>query len=323
MCVIHIAPGIHHDSLHCRGLDLGPCTFELAARTAPSIGDSLVALNRFGIPTRQASAVAARPGRDSVMIRSVAKKRIGVLAYASGEREYARRVLRSLGYAPLVFTNLDELTAMGADATTLDMLYLGNMPATDSKGREVLEGVRVVIGPNVPVLRAGLNRARAKPQGVVPGRLRSFSDYYKLILSFLDASCGLESVRSRLLWGPYTFDPLNTTVTFAGQTVQLDDVAFEITLELFFNAGRTLANKRLKQMLSLDRTAFGQGEDYLTRTIADLATKLRLSGAYGWRLETLGPDGYRLSRAEVPTTDIAAETEPHQHSADRLESQYS
>src|SRR4030088_2562684 len=110
------------------------------------------------------------------MIRSVAKRRIGVLAYASGEREYARRVLRSLGYAPLVFTKLDELTAMGADATTLDMLYLGNTPVTDSKGREVLEGVRVSIGPDVPVLHAAAQKnARAKLHGVVAGPPRSFS----------------------------------------------------------------------------------------------------------------------------------------------------
>ena len=129
------------------------------------------------------------------MIRSVAKRRIAVLAYASEEREYARRVLRSLGYAPLVFTNLDELRAMGADATTFDMLYPGNMPVTDSKGREVLEGVLVSIGPDVPVLHAGSYRdVRAKLHGVVAGPPRSFSDFYKLILSFLSAR-GFESTR--------------------------------------------------------------------------------------------------------------------------------
>src|SRR5437899_10986189 len=143
-----------------------------------------------------------------VMIRSVAKRRIAVLAYASEEREYARRVLRSLGYAPLVFTNLDELRAMGADATTFDMLYPGNMPVTDSKGREVLEGVLVSIGPDVPVLHAGSYRdVRAKLHGVVAGPPRSFSDFYKLILSFLSAR-GFESTRSRLSWDSYAFDPL-------------------------------------------------------------------------------------------------------------------
>lgn len=245
------------------------------------------------------------------MIRSVAKRRIGVLAYASGEREYARRVLRSLGYAPLVFTNLDELTAMGADAMTLDMLYLGNMPVTDSKGREVLEGVGVSIGPDVPVLHAGSRQdVRTKIRGDVAGPPRSFSDFYKLILSFLD-SRGFESARSRLSWGPYAFDPLEKGVTFADQNVQLNAAAFEIALEFFFNAGRTLSTKRLKQMLCIDKAAFTYGDDSLTHTIADLATELRLGGIYGWSLEALGADGYRLSRVGASTCGFAAETAPH------------
>lgn len=252
------------------------------------------------------------------MIRLVAKRRVGVLAYAAGEREYARRVLRSLGYAPLIFTNLDELTAMGADAMTLDMLYVGNLPVTDSKGREVLEGVRVSIGPDVPVLHAGHQEVRPKVRGVAASLPRSFSDFYKLIRSFMSAR-GFESNRSHLAWGVYAFDPLDRGVSFADHNVQLDAAAFDIALELFFNAERTLSHKRLKQMLYLDKPVFRNSDDYLTHTITGLATDLRLCGTYGWSLETLGPAGYRLSRVEARTSDLGAETVPHP--VDQLERQ--
>ena len=244
-----------------------------------------------------------------------------MLAYSSWEREYARRVLRSLGYAPLVFTNLDELAEMGVGATTLDMLYLGNMPVTDSKGREVLEGVRASIGPDVPVLHAGLHQdIRPKSRGVSASPPRSFSDYYRLILSFLNA-CRFEGARPHLSWGSYAFDPLGRTVAFAGRTVRLEPAAFDVALEFFFYAGRTLTTKRLKQVMHFEKAALRLKEDYLACTITTLKTELCLSGVHGWALETVESVGYRLIRVDPALSSPATEASSRPLAGAELESQ--
>ena len=103
---------------------------------------------------------------------------------------------------------------------------------------------------------------------------------------------------------------LSRGVTFADQNVQLDAVAFDITLEFFFNAGRTLSSKWLKQMLYLNKAALKQRDDYLTNTITGLAADLRLCGTYGWSLETLDSGGHRLIRVQASTSEVASETGP-------------
>ncbi|MDM0077406.1 hypothetical protein QTH90_23570 [Variovorax sp. J2P1-59] len=236
------------------------------------------------------------------MSRLAAKRRAGVLAYTLRAREYMRRTLRSQHYAPLVFTRLDDLIAMGPGAKTLDMLLLGDAPELDSQGQPLLAGIRSVIGPDVPVLRLQLQNdakhihRRATAEGDFPLSPRFFSDLYRVILSFLDAH-GFESSPSHLAWGDYSFDPLRRAVAFEKREARLDAVAFDIALELFFNTDRTLTRKALRQMLpSGEQGQTGYRIDNIGSVIKDIRSALQLRGSRGWALETFPHAGYRLMR---------------------------
>lgn len=236
------------------------------------------------------------------MIRSAATLRVGVLAYTPRSREYARRVLRALGYAPLVFADLKEFMAMGSDTSSLHLMLLGDAPLMDSDGEFVLENVRLAIGPDAPLLEFGLE------QDAQPGTARSsvsapggapqfFGDLCVSILSFLLAH-GFEASKPSLSWGIYAFDPFKSSVTFEGRRVRLDAVAFDIALELFHNPGRTISKRWLKQMLPpCGEGGTWQRIDHLAHTMKDLRLSLQLRKTHGWVLETLPRVGYRLVRA--------------------------
>ena len=240
--------------------------------------------------------------------RSAIPRRIGVLAYAARSRECVRRVLRSLGHAPLVFTNVDDLTAIGAGATTLDLLVIGDAPDTDSRGREVMATVLVATGPGVQVLRAPWHRRGRRSllsgdavEGIAAPRF--FSDLCGVILFSLH-SHGFQSAPLRLTWGEYSFDPIERTVTFGGEEVLLDAVTFDVAVEFFFNADLILTKKWLKQMLPLGESGANWHRiDNIGCTVDDLRVALQLQASNGWILEDLGAAGYRLVRVPAPAQD--------------------
>lgn len=137
------------------------------------------------------------------------------------------------------------------------------------------------------------------PNGVVTASPRFFGDLFRDIHSFLDAF-GLERPRPRLSWGEYSFDPVRTAVAFANREIRLDAVAFDIALELFFHAGRTVTKRGLSLMLPSDE----EGEtrfriENIGSVIKELRSSLRLRDFHGWRLETLPHAGYRLMRVGI------------------------
>lgn len=210
-----------------------------------------------------------------------------------------RRALRSQGYAPLVFTSLDELSAMGKGARTLDLLLLGDLPEKDDEGNPVLEGVRNVVGPHLPMLSVRLQPVPAHG-GSDTVSARFFSDLHGLILSFLAAN-GFETVRSRLVWDDYSFDPFTRVVAFERRETRLDPVAFDVALELFFNADQRVTRAALRLMLpSGERGHVLYRIDNIGSVIKDVRSALKLRGLHGWTLETYPHAGYQLTRAERP-----------------------
>lgn len=233
------------------------------------------------------------------MTASTARRRIGVLAYTLRAREYARRIFRAAGYSPLVFVSIDELIEFGADASELDMLLIGDASSTDSLGRTVLESVRGLVGPNVPLLHA---RLAAETGPLVPHvdvatvSPRYFGDLCAVILAQLSIA-GIDKAPVQMTWGDYTFVPAGRVVVFGGRQVRLDPVAFDIALELFFRAGQLVSKKTLIQMLP----ANAQGPerhriDNVGSVIKELRSSLRLRALHGWTLETHPHLGYRLVR---------------------------
>ncbi|MDM0037072.1 hypothetical protein QTI33_33405 [Variovorax sp. J22P271] len=230
-----------------------------------------------------------------------AARRAGVLAYSPRSRELIRRVLRALGHSPLVFTNLDEFLALGPGAATLDLLLLGDVPDTDSQGRDVAACARDLTGSAVPVLRVPMQqqgrsvRQRGMVGDRVPASPRYFSDLYRVILSFLD-SLGFDSTPRLLVWERYAFHPTERIVAFNDEELKLDAVDFDIALELFYSAGRPVAASWLTRMLPAgEHGANWHRIDNLACTIDELRVALALDGANGWTLEALPDATYRLA----------------------------
>ncbi|MBO9515827.1 MAG: helix-turn-helix domain-containing protein [Variovorax sp.] len=232
------------------------------------------------------------------MRRSAARRRVAVLAYTLRAREQARRVFRSLGYAPLVLDGLDELLALGPRAGALDLLLLGDAPAMDRGGRPVLACVRGAIGEAVPLLQFRFARGAANvfPPDRTVALPRFFGELCEVVLSFLEAN-GLEVTPPRLAWDAYAFQPREGTVSFGDREVALDPIAFDVMLELFYRAGQVVNKKTLMLMLPSDAPASEQRRiDNLGTLIKELRSCLRLRGLHGWELETYSHVGYRLAR---------------------------
>jgi hypothetical protein len=218
--------------------------------------------------------------------------------------------LRSLGYAPMVFSSLDEFAAaLGSATARLDMLFLGDLPETDHQGRAAAACVMAAIDPKLPVFQLPLTRAvggrsrrRANPgDRMVTAPPRFFGQLFDAIQSFLDMH-GFESAPGELCWGGYAFDPSELTVSFGDQEVQLDAVAFDVALEFFYNAGEALSVTWLRRMLPVgERGANWHRIDNLACTVEDLRFALQLHHPNRWVLATLGDAGYRLLRAPRPS----------------------
>jgi len=243
------------------------------------------------------------------MSRSTATWRVGILAYTQRSREYGRRILRSLGFAPLVFIDLDELQAMGSGATELDLLYLGDPPLRAARGRAVLNEVRQVVGPHVPVLYAPF-QPRKRPNkyldslvDATPAPWQTFSDLYRVTLTFLK-HLGYRGTHLTLTWGAETFNPLRRSVHFENGRVRLSPLEFDIALEFFYNAGSTVSLQWLRRMLPPHGAAVS-GTDRIASIVEGLRLQLRLDGSVGWNLQPVARTGYRLSRGD-PVKDSSS-----------------
>ncbi|SEB11124.1 DNA-binding response regulator, OmpR family, contains REC and winged-helix (wHTH) domain [Variovorax sp. YR216] len=232
---------------------------------------------------------------------SAARRRVGVLAYSLRTREFARRIFRAAGYAPLVFVSLDELIEVGPDASMLEMLLVGEVPVADSLGRPFLQSLRELVGPKLPLLlaRFGRDAGPVPPtDNLVVASPRYFPDLCMAVLSLFSA-IGIDKAPLKMAWGDYTFEPARRVVAFDGRQTGLDPVAFDIALELFFRAGQIVPKRTLTLMLPPDEQGLARHRiDNIGSVIKELRSSLRLRGQHGWDLETCPRLGYRLTQTE-------------------------
>lgn len=91
---------------------------------------------------------------------------------------------------------------------------------------------------------------------------------------------------------PYTFDPIQLTASFDGQSVVLTRKEFDLALFMFKNQGRLLSRKHIME------SVWGQSEDLNTRTvdthISAIRQKMHIGPERGWRLASIYGHGYRL-----------------------------
>lgn len=233
------------------------------------------------------------------MIHTTTPTRIGVLACTRRTQEYVRRILRSMGYAPLVFANVQELAALGSNASKLRMLVVGGH-STDIAARdgELLASIRAAIGERVPLLYCPLGNApramyRGIADGVVPDSSQYVSDLCQALRGFME-SFGLRGPQSSLHWGGYAFHLLQGAVTFADKEVRLPPLSFDTALELFYNAGQTVAPGCLASVLPIGRAR--PTEPSFSRIVHDLKVSLELGCGHGWDLAAMPGGRYKLFR---------------------------
>lgn len=234
------------------------------------------------------------------MTNTAATTRVGVLACTLRAQEYMRRILRSLGYAPLVFTSVEELAALGPAASKLRAVFAGGHPIDIAeRDSELLVGIRAVIGSRVPILYCPLGNApRAIYQGVASGVVPDSSQYFVdlciAVSAFLE-SHGLRGLPPLLRWDGYAFHLLRGEVSFANREVRLAPLSFDTALELFYNAGKTVAPECLESMLPSGRAR--PSKPSFGKIVHGLQVSLELGCGHGWGLEIMPCEGYRLFRS--------------------------
>jgi hypothetical protein len=258
--------------------------------------------------------------RAAVVKRSPALRRVAVLGCTLRSREYARRALRALGYAPRVFSSLDDFSALGCQGMPkLELLILGDLPETDDQGRPIAAWLQAAVDPRLPMLHLSLTqpirtrsqRAAIPAPFVATTSPRFFGQLLGAIQTFL-AVHRFESNSVALAWGGHAFDPCALTVSFAGQVVPLDAVAFDVALEFFFNAGEVLSAQWLRRMLPTgERGAHWHRIDNLACTVEDLRYALQLHEPHRWVLASVGDELYRLRQLPpVQPRDASAPRKP-------------
>lgn len=226
---------------------------------------------------------------------------MGVLAYDIRGREYLRRVLRSIGLAPLIFTTWEEFMAMGEDLKTLDALIIDELLAPNESEAVFQSTVREAIGTRVPMMHVVSRGPRARVLQHVVGvrtvHARSFSDLYLSTLSFLQDK-GIPTPRQAALyelnWPPYQFNLMHSHVTFEGHQVSLKRVMFDVGLELFFNVGRRISPGWMRMMVQPARRARAIN---LNSIVSELGLALQLNETNGWSLGNDATRGFKLERS--------------------------
>lgn len=95
---------------------------------------------------------------------------------------------------------------------------------------------------------------------------------------------------------PYRLDLRNNAVLFGDKRVVLGDIEFRLAEFLFEHEGNALSREYLFEHVWQKSAPHNQNLRRVDTQISLLRKKLILDGTYGWRLEILRGQGYRLSK---------------------------
>ncbi len=224
---------------------------------------------------------------------------IGFLEDEPELSQHVCEILESAGHSVALFNNgQDMIRAIGRD--TMDLFVLDwRVPRVT--GIEVLKHIRLVKGLKEPVL---FLTSKSDEQDIIealnagaddyctkPVRPREFLARVQALLRRTYPDKKSSSERHEL--HGYLFDPVDSSVSFDGKTVQLAEKEFKLARFLFDNTERAVSRERLIQEV------WGNVGDDISRSLdvhiswlrkkLDLsasATKLKLKPIYGF--------GYRL-----------------------------
>ena len=239
-----------------------------------------------------------------MMQEKALRQRVAVVDCVQRTREHARRAVRGLGHAPLVFTDVDELLAVGRSKHRYALMCFG-IPSDAQDIRQLVEASKDVIGREVPVMFVAsegsskalkdLGRIRRDETLVIPS---SFADLYNAVEGFMIRQ-GMPLAEDGLAWGPYRFFPGCTLAKVSGADVWLDSPEFELAMELFHNVDRPLSSEWLRNMVPKS-PARGWAR-WLDSRVDQLRRELALGSARNWNFSDARCNGYRLTSTEKKT----------------------
>lgn len=232
---------------------------------------------------------------------------IGLLEDEPHLAQYVCEILHNAGHTVVVFNDGNEMVkAINRDTMDLFVLDWG-VPGLS--GLEVLQHIRQVRNLKEPVLfltsrsdeqdiSKALN-AGADDYCVKPVRPQEFLARMRAVLRRFNPERVVEEGVKSLLG--YTFNKLDNTVQFNGQTVPLSEKEFLLALFLFENHERAVSRERLVQEI------WGGVGDSLSRSldvhVSWLRKKLDLTASsQTLRLKPIYGFGYRLIMVQAGQT---------------------
>jgi DNA-binding response OmpR family regulator len=233
---------------------------------------------------------------------------IGLLEDEPHLAQHVCEILEGAGHTVNVFGNGEDMVrAIGRD--TIDLFVL-DWRVPRMSGIEVLKHIREVRGLKEPVLfltsrtdeqdiTEALN-AGADDYCIKPVRPQEFLARIRAIVRRTNPDHGNEDTSRHILG--YTFNKLDNTVQFNGQTVTLSEKEFKLALFLFENQDRAVSRERLLQEI------WGGLGDALSRSldvhVSWLRKKLDLAAAsQTLRLKPIYGFGYRLIAVQESQDD--------------------
>lgn len=251
-------------------------------------------------PHARSTTAARRPtvrGDRIEISKAGLRRRVAVLDSVPCSSEHARRAIRGLGHTPLMFSDVAELQGLGGRCRELAMVFVG-CPTDDVALDTLVGNVRSLVGSQVPMmfavhadqLRIAISHCRAIDDVVVTP-----SSFGKLYQSFERFMChhSLPVLASGFELGRYRFLPAAGTVQMDGHSVELQPLDFDLALELFLNAGRTLSRDWLRSM-TIGCEA-NRASRWIDHSVSRVRRALDLSSEQGWSLTAIPWKGYRLS----------------------------
>lgn len=228
--------------------------------------------------------------------------KVAILEDETPQAELAMATLQAGGHTCVWFKS-GQVLLTKLRQETFDLLVLDwNVPQVS--GLEIAAWARANLKPTPPIL---MLTARTASDDVVAALNAGADDYIVKPVEPVVLTARVNALLRRAyvetpttttqIHGPYTFDPLNLTATWAGGEARMTAKEYALALVFFQNLHRPLGRAWLLE------SVWGRNPDLESRTldahVAKIRAKLGLRPENGYKLAPVYSYGYRLEQLSV------------------------
>jgi DNA-binding response OmpR family regulator len=222
--------------------------------------------------------------------------RIAILGQENRLREAVRRIVRRLGYEPVVLCS-SAASASGSDNPEAFKMLVLTGESDSLSSMALIRESKSMFDPQTPMLcllpkeqfddvsalrREGADEVIAKPS--------SFAELFSVLRLFASSFPGkMPSLERR--WGGYRFLMQSNAVEFGGRRVQLRPDEFDLAIELFAHEGCTVARDALWDAVWAKPW---DGKSRMLDTCVSVLRRALKLPSNGWELRAVWGAGYRL-----------------------------